>query len=385
MVEPGQPSLLATEAEDLASARLFIDLDAIVANWRALAALSAPAQCAAVVKADAYGIGVAPLVPALLSAGCRTFFVAQASEALRLRRILATHQSAATVYVFNGLDGHSLEFYQRENLSPVLSSLGEAQIWLNFRGPLGAALHIDTGMNRLGVSETEARLIAAACAAASPAKRLDMILSHFVASEDRAHPLNDRQSRTFERLRSAFPGIAASLANSSGIFLPSRPHFDMVRPGYALYGGNPTPGLVNPMRPVLQLLARIVQIRDIEIGASVGYQGQWTAARPSRLATVNVGYADGFPRSAGRNGHEAGARALVHGTPCPVVGRVSMDLSVIDVTDVAPTAAPAAGDYAELLGQAISVDDLAGEANRSGYEILTGLGTRYRRIYRSNP
>ncbi len=381
MVEQGYIPYLPVEAEE-PNARLIIDLDAIVANWRTLAAQAAPARCAAVVKADAYGTGLAPVVTALARAGCRIFFVAQAAEAIGLRAALAEPQPTA-VYVFNGFDGYGPEFYERHGLKPVLSSMPEVRSWLAFRRPLGAALHIDTGMNRLGVSEPDARTVAAACA--DSGKGLDMVISHFVASEVVADPLNKCQIDRFERVRASFPAVPASLANSSGIFLPSRPHFDIVRPGYALYGGNPTPGSPNPMRPVVQLLARIIQIRDTESGASVGYNAQWIAARPSRLATVNVGYADGFPRSAGTNLEWGAARAIVNGTLCPIVGRVSMDLSVIDVTAVESAAAPLPGQYAELLGETLAIDDLARSANRSGYEILTGLGARYRRFYRGRP
>jgi alanine racemase len=379
MVEPGNIPLLPLEAAQ-ADARLIVDLDALVANWHTLTARAAPAQCAAVVKANAYGTGFAPVAAALARAGCRIFFVAQAAEAIGLRAALADAPLTVAVYVFNGFDGYSPELYQRHHLKPVLSSMPEVHTWLAFTGPLGAALHIDTGMNRLGVSAAEARQVAAACTQSG--KGLDMILSHFVASEVVADPLNDRQIDSFVRIRAAFPAIPASLANSSGIFLPSRPLFDIVRPGYALYGGNPTPGAPNPMRPVVQLLARIIQIRDADVGASVGYNAQWIAARPSRLATVNIGYADGFPRSAGTNPERGAAQASVNGTVCSIVGRVSMDLSVIDVTDVEPARAPVPGEYAELLGDTLAIDDLARSANRSGYEILTGLGTRYRRLYR---
>jgi alanine racemase len=197
-----------------------------------------------------------------------------------------------------------------------------------------------------------------------------------------AHPLNRAQTLAFEGARAHFPSVPASLANSSGIFLPDRPHFDLVRPGYGLYGGNPTPGSANPMQPVVQLSARILQIRTAEAGASVGYNGQWRACRPSRLATLAIGYADGFPRSAGSAADTQGARAIVNGVLCAIVGRVSMDLTIVDVTDVPSADAPVSGQFAELLGTTIGIDELALSAGRSGYEILTGLGARYARIYK---
>jgi alanine racemase len=382
IVPASAPSVQPAEAAP-AAARLTIDLDAIVHNWRQLAARAAPAGCAAVVKANAYGLGLGPVVRALSRAGCRTFFVAQAGEAVGIRESLGA-DAHTTVYVFSGLDGRSLSDYERHGLRPVLSNMSEAEAWLSHSGAIGAALHVDTGMHRLGLSENEAQRIAVACAASSGRKRLDILLSHFVASEVADHPLNRQQIRAFERTRAGFVGIAASLANSSGIFLPSRPHYDLVRPGYALYGGNPTPGLPNPMRPAIQLHARILQIRTVPIGASVGYNAQWLAKRPSRLATLGVGYADGFPRSAGAAAGTEGARAIVAGTSCAIVGRVSMDLAVLDITDIPESSALAPGQFVELLGKTIGIDELALRSQRSGYEILTGLGARYERCYRGS-
>ena len=193
-------------------------------------------------------------------------------------------------------------------------------------------------------------------------------------------PLNGRQIALFDRLRRAFPGVAASFANSSAIFLPQRPYFDLVRPGYALYGGNPTPGAINPMRPVLKLEAPIIQLREIAAGATVGYNGQWTATRPTRLAVIGLGYADGLPRNAMATDARPGGEAMVCGRRCRFAGRISMDLTIIDVTDV-PAERLAPGVMVELLGHDITIDDLAARAGTIGYEILTNLGRRYHRIH----
>jgi alanine racemase len=374
---PGDPSLQTEHG----AALLVIDLDAIADNWRHLAARAAPAACAAVVKANAYGTGLEPVVQTLARAGCQTFFVAQASEGMRAREAVAALAPTARIYNFNGLDGLSLEACTRHRLRPVLASLSEAEAWLRDPCDLAAALQIDTGINRLGLSLRDAAQFARAYVDTGT-RRLDLLISHFVASEIPADPHNQRQIDAFETIAAAFPKIPRSLANSSGIFLPQQPHYDLVRPGYALYGGNPVPGQKNPMRPVVQLMARILQIRTIETGMSVGYNAQWSAQRPSRLATLNVGYADGFPRVAGAIGGAARAQAIVNGCTCPLVGRVSMDLAVVDITDVPDALAPEPGQLVELIGERLGIDALAGHANRIGYEILTSLGSRFQRVYK---
>ncbi|WP_370693881.1 alanine racemase [Methylobacterium sp. NEAU K] len=347
-------------------ARLTIDLGAIVANWRMLSARGA-ADCAAVVKADAYGCGVSRVGPALLEAGCRTFFVAHLSEGVAARGALPE----AAIYVLNGLPPGACEPFAAHGLRPVLGSPEELSEWAAFSGGrLPAALHVDTGMNRLGLPVPEALALAgdpriAACG-------IDLILSHFVSAEKPADPVNARQIADFGRVRAAYPGLRASLANSSGVFLDGARH-DLLRPGYALFGGNPTPEAANPMRPVVRLEAMITQVRNVEAGASAGYNGRWTAPAPSRLATLSLGYADGFPRAISGRG-----QALVGGVPCPILGLVSMDLIILDVT-----AAPAArrGATAVLIGDGLDIDTVGRAAGTIGYEILTGLGSRYVRIY----
>lgn len=356
---------------------LTIDLAAIVANWRALGARAAPAQCAAVVKADGYGCGLSEVARALAAAGCETFFVANLAEARRARAA-ARH---ATIYVLNGVLPGTADAFAQDNLRPVIGDWAAWQEWTAFRAASGwrggAAFHVDTGMNRLGFSAEEVRQLA-------PARKADhgiaLLMSHFACSEEE-HPLNAIQLERFAAVRSLFPGIAGSLSNSSGIFLGKAAHHDLVRPGVALYGANPTPGKPNPMRTVVTLQGRVVQTRDVAQGATVGYSATWTARRPTRLAVVSVGYADGFLRAASASDKRAGAEAMVAGQRCPLAGRVSMDLIALDVTDVAADKVRR-GDLVTLLGEGIGIDDLADRAGTIGYEVLTSLGRRYRRIYR---
>ena len=368
-----QDPVAASESQ----AELIIDLDALVANWRSLAARIAPATCAAVVKADAYGVGAEQAAKALFDAGCRVFFVAQPSEGARVRAAVGAQ---AAIYVLNGLIGGAgrLDPYAAHDLRPVLGSLEDLRIWSGggLGGRIKAAVHVDTGMNRLGLPQAEALSLA------GQAGRLgiDLVMSHFVSSEEPTDPLNAQQIERFEAVRAAFPGLRASMANSAGLFLPQRPFCDLARPGYALYGGNPTPDVPNPMRAVVTLRAPVIQTRVIGIGESVGYNAQWTAKRVSHLATIGVGYADGLLRALMGTDARTGGEAMVAGVRCPFAGRVSMDLTVIDVTDV--PGGVRAGDMVELLGAAITVDDMAARAGTIGYEILTNLGRRYARTYR---
>ncbi len=361
---------MATDAqvsEVAAGAVLEIDLDALAANYEILKQRAAPAECAAVVKADAYGLGADRVGPVLAAAGCETFFVAHLSEAIALRRALGDQ---ASIYVLNGvLPGTETEFTAHD-VRPVLNTLAQLDLW---SGP--AALHIDTGMNRLGLSPEDATALAAA------PRRLDaidlrFIISHLACADEADHAMNPEQQQLFNRLRGAFAPHAASLANSSGIFLGSGYHYDLVRPGVALYGVNPTPGAVNPMRAVVRLKGRIIQVREIDTPQSVGYGATHRATGRRRIATVPVGYADGYLRSL--SGQGVGCLA---GVSVPIVGRVSMDLITLDVTD-APLDAAQTGMEVDLIGGGgDTVDDVAARAGTIGYEILTSLGQRYHRRY----
>jgi alanine racemase len=358
---------------------LSIDLGALVANWRALSHRVAPAACAAVVKADGYGCGIEPVTAALAKAGCQTFFVADLAEARRVRAVAPS----AIVYVLNGVPPGTLSAYADADARPVIGSLLECDEWFSFcttRDWQGkAALHVDTGINRLGLSPQEA---------AKVAKRRDMtrlfglVMSHFACADDPSHALNATQMAAFVRVRQLFPDIPGSLANSSGIFLGPDAHHDLVRAGGALYGANPTPAHLNQMRTVVRLEGRIIQVRHVAAGEPVGYGASWMAKRASRIAVVAIGYADGIFRAAGGSDTKPGAEAVVAGRRCALVGRISMDLLAIDVTDL-PRDTPRRGDLAALLDDDIGVDELASHAGTIGYEVLTSLGRRHRRVYRS--
>ncbi len=356
---------------------LTIDLGALVANWRSLQA-RAGTEAAAVVKANAYGIGIEPAVTALAAAGCKTFFVAHLSEGIRARAVA----SEATIYVLNGLLPGQGGAYAQHALSPVLGSAEELQEWAAFRqanpAVRPAALHVDTAMNRLGFAPGEALALAREGADTVRAAGIGLLMSHFAASEDEADPANARQIAAFAEIAAAFPELPASLMNSSGHFLKGCPAYRLTRPGYALYGGNPTPDRANPMQPVVSLQSRIIQLRDVEAGTQVGYNGRWTAKRRSRLATICLGYADGYPRNASGTDTVPGGTALVGGVPCPFVGSVSMDLIILDVTD-APDNASRRGEWVALIGGALDLETVGAGAKTIGYEILTSLGRRHAR------
>src|SRR5262245_837699 len=375
---PLQPAMIASgEAE--AGGVLTIDLAAIAANWKRLDGMTVPVECAAVVKADAYGCGIERVVPALKKMGCRAFFVADIAEGRRVRAVAPE----AVIYVLNGLMPGTAGAFADANLRPVINSPTELAEWDAFvassqwRG--GAALHVDTGMNRLGLTPEEAAAIAPRVPAEGHGvKRLR---SHFACAETPDHPMNDRQIRLFREIRILFRGVPSSLANSAGIFLGGTAHCDLVRPGIALFGGNPIPGQKNAMRGVVELKGRITQVRSVKKGDTVGYGASWTAVRPTRLAIVAIGYGDGYFRAAAASKGKAPANAIVAGKPCPLIGRISMDLIAVDVTDV-PGGAARRGEFATLIGGAIDVDELGTACGTISYEVLTNLGKRYHRNYR---
>jgi alanine racemase len=371
----------AAEATDPAEAGglLTIDLAAVEANWRMLASATVPVECAAVVKGDGYGCGLEPVTQTLSSAGCRTFFVADVAEGRRVRALAPE----ATIYVLSGIMPGSAQAFANDYLQPVINSTTELAEWdafvaiSNWRG--GAALHVDTGMNRLGLTIDEA--VAIAPRLQSESHGFTLLMSHLACADVPDHPMNDQQIRQFREIRILYRGLASSLANSSGIFLGGTVYCDLVRPGVALYGVNPTPGRKNPMRPVVELKGRIIQVRTVGKGESVGYGATFTAGRPSRIAVVAVGYADGFLRSASAAKGKSAAEVVVAGRRCPVAGRVSMDLFAVDVTAL-PEGTVRRGDLATLIGDGMSIDDLAAAMGTIGYELLTNLGRRYHRVYK---
>jgi alanine racemase len=358
---------------------LTVDLDAIVANWRKLEKTAVPAECAAVIKADAYGCGTEPVARALAGAGCKTFFVATLDEA----RVARAAVPSAAIYVLDGFFQNCGDAYAGIDARPVIGDLNELAEWDVFCRRTawagGAAVHIDTGMNRLGLTLTEAQGIIPRINAGDHG--ITLVMSHLACAESLNHPLNAKQLATFREIASLFAGVPASLSNSSGVYLGAQFQFDMVRPGAALYGINPTPEADNPMQPVVDLKARIVQLRNIEKGDSVGYGGTWTARRPTKLAIVSAGYADGYFRAGGSNDGTRGAEVMVAGKRCPIAGRVSMDLMAVDITDLDKNAARR-GHMATLIGEGITVDELAHHFGTIGYEVLTSLGRRYARVYK---
>jgi alanine racemase len=358
---------------------LEIDLAGIAANWRLLRERVAPAGCTAVVKADAYGLGALPVGRALAAAGCRQFFVATLGEAIALREALP---SICEIAVLNGPVPGSADEFAEYRLIPVLNDPGQIADWLALgarRGPLPAMLQIDTGMARLGLTPGEFARFIETSSDCSGAVRWLALLSHLACADTPDDPSNDVQRQRFAAAHTRLARWPASLAASSGIFLGRRFHFDFVRPGAALYGVNPQPGRPNPMGQVVRLAARIVQIREVDEGQPVGYGAAHVMATAGRLATVAVGYADGWLRSASHRGAgEIGGRRV------PLLGRVSMDLAVFDVSGVDPALARPGG-FIELLSEAHGVDAAADEAGTIGYEMLAALGRRYHRVYRGEP
>ncbi len=353
---------------------LEVNLDAIIANWEILRARHASGPVAGVVKADAYGLGAERVAPALFAAGCQHFFVALPDEAIALRNRL----TGAMVGVLNGLFPGAASDYAAHDLVPVLGSLAEIGEWSaaarSLERRLPAILHVDTGMARLGLSMREVSTLAEE---RSRFADLDVryVMTHLVSSELPDDPVNELQRGRFAAACAALPKALRSLANSSGIFLGEAFGSDLARPGAALYGLNPTPGRANPMRQTVRLRARVLAVREIGPGDTVGYNATWRARRLSRIATAAIGYADGLHRSFSNRGS-----AVFDGRAVPLVGRVSMDLATFDVTEH-PGVQP--GEWLDLIGPGQTPDDVAAAAGTNGYEVLTSLGRRFHRIYRA--
>jgi alanine racemase len=368
----------AANVNSESGATLTVDLAAIAANWRNLGRQLRTAECGAVVKANAYGLGLEPVTAALARAGCRTFFVADLGEARRAR----ANARDAMIYVLNGFAAESAAAFIEIGARPVINTITELAEWEAFATRHdrhgGAALHVDTGMNRLGLSVAEATAIASRVKSENPG--ITLIMSHLACAEIPDHPLNAAQIKLFGEVRALYSGITASLANSAGIFLGETTHCDLARPGAALYGINPTPQRPNPMHNVVELTGRILQLRTVERGDSVGYGATWTAKRTSRLAVASLGYADGIPR-AGSGAAIGQGKAYIAGQQCSFAGRISMDLVCIDITDL-PEGAVRGGDLVTCVGAEIPLDIVAASAGTIGYEILTHLGSRCRVVYR---
>lgn len=359
------------------AATLQVDLGAVADNWRILLAQAVPGtRCSAVVKADAYGLGADRVASALSDAGCRDFFVALVDEALSLRPSLPP---SARLFVLHGaLPGAEVECADA-GVIPVLNSADQIARWRSLAGKLGrqlpAALQVDTGMARLGLALDEALALQAADLEGID---LQVWMSHLVAAEEPDNPINRVQRELFGTVISRWPGVPASLANSSGVFLDPAWHFDLLRPGAALYGVAPTLGRVNPMLPVVRLQAPLIQWRNVQAGDGVGYNHAWVAERATRVATVSVGYSDGYMRSLSNRAH-----LRFRGQVVPLIGRVSMDTITVDVSRL-PVDDLVSGAAFDLIDAAHDINAVAAEAGTNAYEILTSLGTRYRRKYLSS-
>lgn len=348
--------------------RLTVDLGAIVANWRQLRDLVRPAECGAVVKAGAYGLGMAPVVRALAEAGCRTFFVATLEEAVALRLQLP---DAAVVMLSDQVEPH-IHDLTGHRITPVLNHPGAVAAWRREGAPAEAWLQLDTGMNRLGLSPAEWQTLLAGDASW---RELGIcgLMSHLACADEPDHSLNAAQ-RDAAHAAATATGLPLSLGNSPGIFLGADYRGDLVRPGMALYGLNPKPLARNPMRPAVRLEVQVLQVRRVAAAGWIGY-GATAAARPGQvLATIGLGYADGLHRALSNRGH-----VYFDGQAAPVVGRVSMDSIMADVTHLAVKPEP--GAWAEVIGPNQTADVLADKAGTIGYEILTSLGARFARTY----
>lgn len=362
---------------------LTIDLGAIAENYRRIAKEAGAAKAAACVKADAYGLGMEKVAPVLAAAGCTDFFVAEPLEGVRLRALLPHAQ----IYVLDGFFTGAGPLYAEHGLIPMLATRAQVEDWLAFTqsadsesaGKLPAGLHFDTGINRLGLEREEADWLLAN-EETRAALRIELVMSHLACAEEAESPMNERQLERFRALRARFPEARASLCNTAGVFLGPDYHFDLVRPGIGLYGGNPMhEHRESPFEPAVYASGRILQVRHLEAGETVGYGATFTASRPMRIATIAVGYGDGFFRRVGDQKPQA--EVVICGYRVPLAGRVSMDLITADVSAL-PKDLPKVGDMAEILGARVSIDHLATAAGTIGYEVLTRLGNRYHRTYK---
>lgn len=375
------PSTTDSDIAELpaAGASLEIDLIALRENYLSLKAMAATAECSAAIKADAYGIGATEAARTLSDAGCRIFFVAllqEAHEALEAA-------PGSTVYVLNGILPGAAAAYACAGIRPVLGNMEEVHEWASYCSASGtrlpAALHVDTGINRLGLEENDVEQLVADPTVLESFET-SLVMSHLACADDAQSEMNERQREKFASLLAHLPDAPASLANTAGVMHGSAFHFDLVRPGIGLYGGRAVNEGTNPMKPVAYLNGQVLQVRTVKRGETVGYGATWTAQRDSRIAIVGVGYADGYFRILGGTNTKTVAQVYLGGQYAPVIGRVSMDMITIDVTDIEP-GQTGRGTKVELLGRNITVDDLADAAGTIGYEVLTSLGSRYARVY----
>ena len=352
---------------------LQVNLAALARNYQRLQEAAAGAECAAVVKADAYGLGINEVARRLAREGCETFFVTNFDEGFELREILP----AAVIYVLDSVPPGQEQSFLQYGLRPVLNSLEQVRRWNDFVGKDAAAncaIHIDTGMNRLGLERAEVTSLRKHLEWLDNLQ-IDFVMTHLACADQPGHPLNRRQVALFDELRQGIPHKRTSIANSAGTLLGEPFQGDIVRPGIAIYGGNPFADRQNPMEEVIRLQGRVSQVRELEAGETVGYGATYSSARPARIATITVGYANGYPRNLGNK-----AYVSINGNKVPIIGRVSMDLITVDVSAIDnPSVEP--GTLADVIGGDIDLDELASLAGTVGYELMTGLGRGLPRLY----
>jgi alanine racemase len=358
------------ESTVLTGGRLTVDLDALAANFARLAGRSAPARCGAVVKADAYGLGVVPVARRLAAAGCDCFFVANLREGQSLRAVLPD----ADIYVLEGQWPGQAAAFLAARLLPVINSPEQLRDWADPAAPRRCMLQVDTGMSRLGLRPEDARALAAAPGALA-GLQIDYLSTHLACADEAGHPATIAQLALFAELRALLPSMPVSIGNTAGVLDGAGSRGDLVRAGIGLYGGNPRADQPNTFQTVATLEGRVLQLRDVPASTPVGYGAEFRVRERARLATLGIGYADGYPRSLGNRGY-----AAIRGQRVPVVGRVSMDSIVIDITTL-PEAALQVGDFVQLLGAEVRLDDLATLAGTISYEMLTRLGPRLQRRY----
>lgn len=354
---------------------LTIDLAALRTNYKILAEQLRPTRAAAVVKANAYGLGIERVAPQFYAAGCRDFFVAHLGEALDLQPHIGKD---AAIYVLNGLQPQTESLCADHHIVPVLNSFEQLQNWANLckmrKSKLPALLQIDTGMSRLGLSEAELNTLLADISVLNMMD-IKFIISHLACADNEQNPQNRAQLQHMQNVLQLLPDYPVAFSNSGGSFMENAYHFDLARPGIALYGGAPQENKPNPMQPVVSLQARVIQCRSVAAGTAVGYGGSYMTQTETRIATIAVGYADGLPRHLSNQG-----AAFYKNTRLPIIGRVSMDSITLDISAL-PDGTLKLGSLVELIGKHQSLEQLASDAGTISYEILTGLGQRYQRNY----
>lgn len=359
-----------------ADSTVIVDLQALIQNYQTLCKHAKGVQCAAVVKADAYGLGIESVSKALSQAGCNHFFVAHLNEAVELRQYLPD----AGIYVFHGLLSGQEEVFKAYNIVPIINGIRQLVLWQQAatHQPLPTVLHIDTGMNRLGMGIDDIKTLMEEGGNPFPHLDVRLVMSHLASASSPRSKVNKEQLALAKQVKSYFSDVPMSLAASAAIYLGKEYHFDLVRPGCALYGVTPL-AKMKDIKPVVTLISKIIQFRNVTEGNGVGYGCDFVTKRPSVIATIPVGYADGYARCIGNKKNNS--YVTIQGHKAPIVGRISMDTITLDVTDV-PSEHIYLGSEVELIGQYVTVNDVAKWAGTIGYEVLTLLGRRYKRVYR---